>query len=145
QADRRLVEHVEHAGEAGADLRGQPYALALAARQRAGVARQSEIVEADVVEEPQALADFLEDARGDLVLLVGELRRQRLEPGTGLADRQFGDLADVFAGDLYGERLGLQAEAVAGRAGRGRHEALDVLAAPGGVGFLPAPFEVRDH
>ena len=35
QADRRLVEHIEHAGEAGADLRGEADALALAAGQRA--------------------------------------------------------------------------------------------------------------
>ena len=41
QADRRLVEHVEHAGEARADLRGQPDALALAAGQRAGAARRA--------------------------------------------------------------------------------------------------------
>ena len=33
QADRRLVEDVEHADQAGADLRGQPDALALAAGQ----------------------------------------------------------------------------------------------------------------
>ncbi len=33
QPDRGLVEHVEDAGEAGADLRGEPDALALAARQ----------------------------------------------------------------------------------------------------------------
>jgi hypothetical protein len=33
QADGRLVQHVEHAGEARADLRGEPDALALAARQ----------------------------------------------------------------------------------------------------------------
>ena len=31
EADGGLVEHVEHAGQAGADLRGQPDALALAA------------------------------------------------------------------------------------------------------------------
>ena len=31
QADRRLVEHVEHAAQLGADLRRQPDALALAA------------------------------------------------------------------------------------------------------------------
>ncbi len=49
QADRRLVQHVEHAGQARADLRGQADALALAARQRARVARQAEIVEADIV------------------------------------------------------------------------------------------------
>ena len=36
QADRRLVEHVEHADQAGADLGGQPDALRLAAGQRAG-------------------------------------------------------------------------------------------------------------
>src|SRR5207244_996343 len=53
QADRRLVQHVEHAGETGADLRSQPDALALAARQRAGIARQRQIVEADIVQEPQ--------------------------------------------------------------------------------------------
>ena len=39
EADRRLVEHIEHAGEAGADLRSEPDALALAARQRARRAR----------------------------------------------------------------------------------------------------------
>ncbi len=37
QADRRLVEHVEHAGQAGADLGGEADALALAAGQRAEV------------------------------------------------------------------------------------------------------------
>ena len=35
QPDRGLVEHVEHAGQAGADLRGQPDALAFAAGKRA--------------------------------------------------------------------------------------------------------------
>ena len=32
QADGRLVEHIEHAGQPRADLRGQPDALAFAAR-----------------------------------------------------------------------------------------------------------------
>ena len=77
QADGRLVEHVEHAGEAGADLRGEADALALAARQRAGGAREREIFEPDVDEESQPVADFLQDARRDLVLLLVEMRRQR--------------------------------------------------------------------
>ena len=34
QADARLVEHVEHARQARADLAGEPDALRLAARQR---------------------------------------------------------------------------------------------------------------
>ena len=72
QADRGLVEHVEHAGEAGADLRGEADALALAARQRAGGARQGQIVEPDVDQEFEPLADLLEDAAGDLVLLGSE-------------------------------------------------------------------------
>ena len=84
QADRGLVEHVEHAGQPRADLRGQPDALALAARQRAGAARQGEVVEPDVEQEAQPVADLLQDAGRDLVALGVELARQGLEPGDGL-------------------------------------------------------------
>ena len=72
QADRRLVEHVEHAGQPGADLRGEPDALALAAGQRARGAGEGEIFEPDVDQKFQALADFLEHAAGDFVLLGGQ-------------------------------------------------------------------------
>ena len=41
---------------------------------------EREIVEADIVEEVQPLADLLEDARGDLVLLGGQVLRQIGEP-----------------------------------------------------------------
>ncbi len=80
QADRRLVQHVEHAGQARADLRRQPDALALAARQRAGAAGEREIVEADVDEKVETLADFLQDARRNLVALVVEQFRRGGEP-----------------------------------------------------------------
>ena len=100
QADRRLVEHVEHAGQAGADLRGEPDALALAAGQRAGGARERQVIEPDIDQEFQPRADFLEDAHGDFVLLGVELVRQFGEPGGRRADRQIGDFADVLAGDL---------------------------------------------
>ena len=63
QADRRFVEHVEHARQARTDLRGEADALALAARQGARVARQRQIFEADVVEKAQAVADLFQDAR----------------------------------------------------------------------------------
>ncbi|MNW10643.1 hypothetical protein D3C71_2078980 [compost metagenome] len=79
QADRRLVEHIEHAREARADLRRKPDTLAFTTRQRSGVARKAEIFEADIVEEAQAVADFLEDANRDLILLGVEMRRQRFE------------------------------------------------------------------
>src|SRR5262245_8404984 len=80
QADRRLVQHIEHASEARADLRGKPNALALAARERARDARQIEVVEADIDQEAQAGADFLEDARRDLTVLRLELAFEFLEP-----------------------------------------------------------------
>ena len=126
QADRRLVEHVEHAGQARADLAGQADALALAAGERAGGARQGQVVEADVDQEAQAVVDLLQDPPGDLHLLVGELRRPapRTSRVACLIDRS-DDLADVLAGDLHRQRLGLQAVAVAGlarasRTGSGR-------------------------
>ena len=97
QPDRRLVEHVEHAGEAGADLRGEPDALALAAGQRAGSARERQIIEPDIDQEFQPLADLLEDAAGDLVLLGVELRRQLAEPERGGLDGELGDFADMLA------------------------------------------------
>ena len=58
QADRRLVEDVHDAGEAGADLRGQPDALRLAAGERFGRAVERQVVEADVDQELQATGDF---------------------------------------------------------------------------------------
>ena len=61
QPDRRLVEHVEHAGEVRADLRRQPDALAFAAGQRRRAPSEREIPDADVVQEPQAIADLAED------------------------------------------------------------------------------------
>ena len=75
QPDRGLVEHVEHAGQPGADLRGEPDALALAAGQRAGGAGERQIIEPDIDQEFQPRADFLEDAPGDFVLLGVELVR----------------------------------------------------------------------
>ena len=73
QADGRLVEDVEDADQAAADLAGQADPLGLATRERAGRAGQREVVEADVEQELHALADFLEDPVGDHVLAVGEL------------------------------------------------------------------------
>ncbi len=144
EADRRLVQHVEHAGEARADLRGEADALALAAGQRAGGAGERQVVQPDIDQEFQPLADLLQDARGDLVLLAGERPGQVLEPGDGLADGELGDLGDVETVELHRQRLGLQAVAVAGDAGLRGVVALDLLAHPGGVGLLPAALEVGD-
>ena len=65
QADRRLVEHVQHAGQVRSDLRRQPDALALAAGERRGAAAERQIADADVVEEMQPIADLAQDAAGN--------------------------------------------------------------------------------
>ena len=68
QADRGLVEDVEDADELGADLRRQPQPLRLAARERLRGAVELEVADADVVEEGQPLADFLDDPVADQLL-----------------------------------------------------------------------------
>ena len=79
QADRRLVEDVEHADELRADLRREPQPLRFAARERRRRAVELQVADADVVEERQALADLLDDARADQLL---GLRQLELRPGT---------------------------------------------------------------
>jgi hypothetical protein len=59
QADRRLVEHVQHARQLAAELRRQPDPLGLAARQRAGRAVQGQGSPAHVEQEGQPGADLL--------------------------------------------------------------------------------------
>ena len=65
QSDRWLVEHVHDADQSGADLRGKPDALGLAAGQRLGRARQRQVVQADIVEESQPGPDLLDHFAGD--------------------------------------------------------------------------------
>ena len=77
QPDRGLVEDVEHADQAGADLGGQPDALGLAAGQRAGRPVQRQVVEADVEQEAQPGLDLLDDPLGDLPLAHGEVDSAR--------------------------------------------------------------------
>ncbi len=93
-------------------------------------AREHQIIEADIDEEGEPLADLLQDAHRDLVLLVVQRLRQRLEPAGRLADREFRDLGDVLAGDLDRERFRLQPRPAAGLARRRALIALDLLARP---------------
>ena len=95
QPDRRLVEHVQRADQAGPDLAGQADALGLAAGQRAGRPGQRQVVEPDVEQEPEPGVDLLGHPLGDHPLPLGQL--QRGEELGRLADRQVADLGDVRA------------------------------------------------
>ena len=74
QADGGLVEHVECADETRAERGGELDALRFAAGERGGEAVEREVVEADLVEEVDALADFFEDFAGDFLLRRRELQ-----------------------------------------------------------------------
>src|SRR2546430_5702285 len=85
---------------------------------------EREVVEAHVHEEPEALADFLEDPSGDGGLALGE--RQGVEEDGRALDRERDDVGDRAAPDFESERLTAQARPPAGRAGPLGHELLDL-------------------
>ena len=68
QADRRLVEDVQHADQRAADLRRQADALRLAAGQRRRRTRERQVVQAHVGQEAQPRANLLDDLVRDLLL-----------------------------------------------------------------------------
>ena len=69
QADRRLVEYVEHAGEAAAHLRRQADPLHLAPREAPRGPGHVEVVEADVHEKLDAGGELAQEVTGDPGLL----------------------------------------------------------------------------
>ena len=93
QPDARLVEHVEHAHQPGADLRRQADALRLAARERAGAAVEVQVVEADAEQQLEPAADLLEH----LPAGVGAAARRldRAEERVQLVEVQLADVVDA--------------------------------------------------
>ena len=69
QPDRRLVEHVEHAAEAAAHLRGQADPLHFSAGKRGSRPGEREVVEPHVDQELRAIANLAVDFTGDLALV----------------------------------------------------------------------------
>ena len=144
KANRRLVENIKHACQTGSDLGGQANTLAFAARQCAGGPRQGQILKANIIQEFQAFADFLQDPACDFRLLVVQLLRQRIEPVSGCTNGKFSDLANMTIGDLDGERFWFQSKSATGRAGMIGLEAREFFAHPRGFGFPPAALDVAD-
>jgi hypothetical protein len=77
EADAGFVEDVEDADEAGADLGGEADALGFAAAEGAAFAVEREVAEADVAQEAEPGADFVEDLGDDLLLLAGKVSSRR--------------------------------------------------------------------
>ena len=74
QADRRLIEHVEDTGQAGADLCREADSLPLSARQRGRAPREREVPNADIVQEMEPILDLAQDAACDDLLARGRLQ-----------------------------------------------------------------------
>jgi hypothetical protein len=144
QPDGRLVQHIQHARKARADLRGESDALTLASRERARRARQRQIFQPDIVEEQQPRANLLQNTRGDLALFRIELRIELAKPAVGGAHGQLTHFADVAAGDLHAQRFRLQPIAAAHFARALRLKTLQLFADPRRIRFLVAPLHVRD-
>src|SRR5690606_9217757 len=117
QADRRLVEHVERVDQRRAEGVGQVDPLRLAARERAGLAREREVPESDVHEEARAGAWLAEDRLRDLRLHRRQL--EAVEPPRELLERQLRDRGDRAAAHPDPERLRTQPRAAARATGAG--------------------------
>src|SRR5256886_4808713 len=140
EPDRRLVEDIEDADQARADLGGEPDALALAAGERARRPVEGEVLEAHVGQEAQALANLLQHAPRDGRLALAEL--EGVEEDGGVLDGERHHVGDGLARDLETERLGPQARALAHRARALGHERLDLAAAV--LRFAPPVPSPRD-
>ena len=125
KSDRWLVQNVEHAPKSGADLRCQPNPLTLPPGQRIGCAIEAEIVQADGIQKLQSIADFANDASGNLLLPATEF--QIREEPQSLSYRPRNDFRNRSIRDLDGKTLRPQASAAAGRARFGDHKVREVL------------------
>ncbi len=142
QADGRLVEHVEDADQAGADLRGQPDALGLATGQGGGGAVHGQVVEADVEQEAHAGVDLLDHPLGDVHVAVGQLERGQ-ELGA-LADRHGRDLGDRLPGHRHRQGDRLEPGPLAGRARDLAHVAFEPLTGRVALGLGVPALHPRD-
>ena len=116
QADARLVEHVEHAGEAGADLGREADALRLAAGERRRRARQVEVAEADLEQELEPQPDLAQHLRRDLAPRASVSVSSSMNV-VRVAEAELGRRREMlWPSTSHREHLGLQPLAVADRA-----------------------------
>ena len=119
QANRRLVQHIADALQIAAQLRGQADALRLTAAQGRGAAVQRQVAQAHFLHELQAALDLRDQVARDVALAFGEAAHQLqgLDPLAHVGHRQARHIGDADTGKLHRTGCGVQARAMAGRAG----------------------------
>ena len=113
QADGRLIEDVEHPRQAAADLTREADPLALAPRERRRAAAERQVVEPDVDQKLEAVADLADQVAGDMAFVAAEL--QPLEEGVGPAERPLADLVEGRVAEPDGGGVVAEPRAHAGR------------------------------
>ena len=136
QADGGFVKDVHDADQSRADLRGEADALCFAAGEGFGAAGEGEVVEADVVEESQAVADFFEDFGSDCPARAAEIEVVR--PALCVGDGPAVDVGQGGAVDVNVAGGAVEAGAVAGGAFAVVEELADFVADVGFVGLAVA-------
>ena len=120
--------------------RPEPISLGLAAGQRVGTAVQGQIVEADVAEKCEPIADFLDDFFGNR--RPPSIQRHAAEKVSRMTHRQVTDLGKRFVRDENIACCAVQSRAVAVGAGLAVEVTGQFFAHRVGLGFLVAPLEV---
>ena len=154
QADGRLVQHVTHALQIAAQLRGQANALRLTPAERGRAPVQREVAQAHLLQELQAPFDLGHQVTSNIRLALAHaavlLQRLYPQPNVGHAQtRQLGDadaidsrfgvltprgITGQLQAKLHSPCSGVQARALAGGA-RGVHQVLHISL---GKGLLAA-------
>ena len=92
QAYGRFVEDVKHAGEARTDLRREPDSLGFATGKRRPLAGERQVIEADIDQERQAIADLPQHFAGHAGLLSRWL--PFVENAVGIGERFVAEFAE---------------------------------------------------
>jgi hypothetical protein len=128
QAGGRLVEHVEHAAQTRTEVRGEPNAFGLAARQAAALAVQAQVAETQVEDHLQPRAHRAHDRLRDR---CARLRpAQRIAPGEQRVQLSGAELGDGLTRDPHRQRARVQARAAAVLAHVAAHERQQLLFEP---------------
>ena len=115
QANGGFVQHVAHALQVAAQLRGQSDALRFAATQGGGPTVEREVAQAHLLQKLQAAFDLGQQVARNLS--VASVQAHCFGPATHVGHAQTGDLGDAHPGKLHRTCGGVQARAFAGGAG----------------------------
>ena len=140
QADRRLVQNIQHAHQAGADLRGQADTLAFTAGERSGGTGQRQIRQAHALQKAQPGANLLQDLRGDQLLRFRQ--RQPFKKRQRLVHRQLRCLIDGLTPYGHRQRFAAQSLTVADGTGTFAHIFFDFLFRRLALGFCKAALQI---